>query len=120
MVLPMIRRQRTATPQAPRPATPGRRFRQASIGVLAAVAIAGAYMSWQSLYLAATTHLGYGSPLLHIRGTEVNLNGAVFSLLLDGLILGASLAYVSGVKGERPAGFEEWNVEKLSARFPAL
>ena len=78
--------------------TPGRWYRGGAVLVLTVVAGIGAVLSWGSLYLAASVGLGASSPTWQ----GINLIGAAFPLLLDALILGASLRYVGGVKAQRP------------------
>jgi hypothetical protein len=82
--------------------TPRRRHRLARSGAalgLTAVAAIGAINSWGSLYEAAVTHLtGVNLPTIH----GVSVAGATFPLLLDALIIAASLQYVIGVKEQRP------------------
>jgi hypothetical protein len=69
------------------------RLRRAAVLVLAVVALVGAALSWLSLYEAA-------------RATFGDRMAAGFPLLVDALILGASLAYVAGAKvGRARAGW---------------
>ena len=65
--------------------TNDRRLRSASIGVLSLVAIGGAALSYSSLYRAAVPTFG---PYL----------AALFPLLTDALILGATLRFIVGAK----------------------
>ncbi|HEY6797549.1 MAG TPA: DUF2637 domain-containing protein [Kineosporiaceae bacterium] len=81
----------------PRPSA-GRGYRRAAVVVLGLVAVIGAVLSWGSLYQAASVELGGSGP----RYAGINVVGAAFPLLLDALILGASLRYVAGVKARRP------------------
>ena len=89
--------------------TPGVWYRRGAVTVLTLVAAIGAVLSWGSLYLAASVGLGKDSPTWH----GVNLVGAAFPLLLDALILGASLRYIGGVKAGRPVA--GWRIAAHSA-----
>jgi hypothetical protein len=60
-----------------------------AVVVLSVVAAAGAVLSWASLYAYAA----------QVFGPEL---AALFPLLVDALVLGASLAYVAGAKAGRP------------------
>jgi hypothetical protein len=67
----------------------GRMLWLSAVVVLSVVAAAGAVLSWASLYAYAA----------QVFGPEL---AALFPLLVDALVLGASLAYVAGAKAGRP------------------
>ncbi|MDQ1288745.1 MAG: hypothetical protein QG622_2311 [Actinomycetota bacterium] len=73
----------------------GRRLRVWAMVVLVPVAVIGAALSFRSLYLAAVP----------VFGTRLALG---FPLLVDFLILGASLQYVAGAKVGRPRAGWRW------------
>jgi hypothetical protein len=100
------RRHDPAAVPAPRKLpTPGRGLGRVAGLVLAMAAIGAAFLSWGSVYAAVLgSDIGQHSPVLDVRGVEVNVAAAVLALLLDMVILGASLKYVAGVKAGRPAG----------------
>lgn len=105
----MIRR--TKTPNHAR--TPRRPYRfaraVAAVGLLG-IAVLGAVNSWGAMYQAAAVHLA-GVHLPTVYGVEVA--AATVPLLLDALIVAASLRYVVGVKEQRPVA--GWRVAAHSA-----
>lgn len=75
----------TTTPDAPTTRTVGWWARR----ILAVVAVIGAVLSYKSLYLYAEPKIGREAAL-------------AFPLLVDALVLGASLQYIDGVRKGRP------------------
>mgnify|MGYP000502941570 CR=1 FL=1 len=75
----------------------------AALGLLG-IALLGALNSWAAMYASASAGLsGTHLPTLDVRWLgPVNIAGATVPLLIDALIVVASLRYVVGVKEQRP------------------
>lgn len=94
----MLIRQGTTEP---RPKRPYRLARLAGAAGLLVIGAVSAVNSWASLYTAFAWHLGDKLPSVAVGGARYNTGAASASLLLDALIVVASIKYVIGVKEKR-------------------